>query len=290
MIDVDLPVIAAAGQLLQNPVHVCVAVLHERLLKIGHGAADVAEMHHEDFSLLREGADVLHQVAELPALQPAADAHLHPQVGAVSRQLKGFFVALRIPDQAGNAAHLRHRRVVGVQSQAHVRLLTDGERPIQEIFEIVPDLLLGISPVVGHRPGIELVHVADHGLLPPGVLAHADAAAENAVGLPGDVVDLDAGLPQHSGKIIVFLNPLIPSRFSQMDFRAFLKGGAARVGDLQIVGSRPLRKSHHAVVVHRVREEIHRQVSDPHPADRLHLLVRHAAGAICLYFHHSIHS
>ena len=115
MVNVEISVEATTYDDLHDLVHIRIAVLEEGLLEVRELSADITEVNDRELIRLHELFDVLVEITEAIRLQPAADAHLHREVRAVTCELKGATIAIRIPDEAGYTTGLRNRRIVRMQ-------------------------------------------------------------------------------------------------------------------------------------------------------------------------------
>ena len=101
-----------------------VALADEALLKFGHGALHVAEVDVDDAALGAEELDHLAHVGRAAGhLRAAAEAEVEAPGGAALAELLGPLEAGRLVEEPRDAAEHRHRRIVGMQREAHARLL-----------------------------------------------------------------------------------------------------------------------------------------------------------------------
>ena len=115
--------------------------------------ADVAEVDLPDL-LGAEVADHLFGILAgelLAALEPGAAAQADADVRAVGdlqRPLVAFEVA---EDAARHAGQHGHRRIVGMDADAHARLFGDRRHLLDEVGVVLPDLFLGELAAVRER-------------------------------------------------------------------------------------------------------------------------------------------
>lgn len=84
MVNVEISVEATAYDHLHNLIHIRIAILEKRLLEVRKLSADIAEVNDRELIGFHELFDVLIEITEVLRLQPAADAHLHREIRAVT--------------------------------------------------------------------------------------------------------------------------------------------------------------------------------------------------------------
>jgi len=103
--------------------------------------------------------DPLEQLTKrVSSLQPAAYAELHAQIGAVGDP-KGPLIVLEAVDQARDPTQSGRWRIIGMESQADVRRLSNWDDPLHKVGKARPDLVLSVCPSVRVGPPHHLTQV-----------------------------------------------------------------------------------------------------------------------------------
>ena len=106
-------------------------------------------------------------------------------------------VRVEIPQQLGDAAEDRDRRIARVDAQADALLLGDGRDDLDPVFKVRPHLLFGVDAVMGerHRLGVLIIERRRHEpgpnplrRRPPDVRGHPVVAKDRNAG-PRHVAD-----------------------------------------------------------------------------------------------------
>ena len=137
--------------------HVVLAVVVEGLVELLRRAPDVAEMDEVDLLLLAEMANDARQVVghEAEVALTEADA-----VCRAGNEIDHLLVVLNAADNAGDALDRRQGRVIGMHGELDVRLFGDRDNALEEVFQVVPLVLLGDFAMLACRVGlVELLEV-----------------------------------------------------------------------------------------------------------------------------------
>ena len=155
MVRHDHAVIADLAIRPQGPRHIDVAIVGHHFCKFEETAADIAEVHVEDFPPAPEIPDhVVNLIARF--LQHLGDRAL-TKVQSVIGTRRSLDEALQPIDGAQhrlNAAPtlaFRHAWILGMQRDLHLRLLGHGHHALQKIFDPIPIDLLGYPPGLRER-------------------------------------------------------------------------------------------------------------------------------------------